>query len=78
MTQPMVDATIPATEGTIRLHSAVGGIESMWIVLRDVLGNATLDESTGLHVPLVRLTPSQARALSDVLRIYADSHRDSR
>lgn len=74
--QPHVDVSIPATSGNIRLQSCSGGLEAVWVRVRDEEGQqVSFDRVTGRHLAApVRLTPSQARALAAVLVAYADSH----
>lgn len=79
MAGPLVDVSVPATHGSVRLHSSTGGLEALWIDLRDEAG-ASLVRDPVTRAPVaapVRLTPTQARALSDLLRRYADSHTDT-
>lgn len=79
MAAPHVDVSSPLHGGSIRLRSASGGLESLWVHLRDESGaEVAYDKATGqwLSAP-VRITPKQARALSDLLRRYADTHRET-
>lgn len=78
MTWAHVDVSVPATHGSIRLHSATSE-ESLWVSVRDPDGAEVIfDHARRAHEQAaVRLTPSQARALSDVLRRYADAHKDT-
>ena len=80
MARPHVDVSAPAFGGSIRLTSASGGLESLWIAVRDAHGNEVIyDRATGQHVSApVRLTPAHARTLAELLTRYADSHRESR
>lgn len=79
MAAPHVDVSMPAFGGSIRLHSASGGLESLWISVRDPQGaEVTYDRATRQHVAApVRLTPADARTLSDLLRRYADTHKET-
>lgn len=74
-----VDVSVPAFGGSVRLRSASGGLESLWIGLHDDAGReVAFDDATRSWRPApVRLTPRDARALSDLLRRYADTHRDT-
>ncbi len=74
-----VDVSVPITHGSVRLHSASGGLESLWIDLRDEHGaEVVFDRATGQHLAAaVRVTPSEARTLADVLLRYAASHHDT-
>jgi hypothetical protein len=76
---PHVDVTVPATGGSVNLRSASGGMEAVWLRVLDEHDRRTsYDRATGEHVAApVRLTPSEARHLADVLRLYADTHRES-
>lgn len=73
---PHVDVTLPATGGTVRLRSASGGLEAVWIGLLDEDGRAVAwDRAQCEYRPApVRLTPREARTLAAVLIAYADSH----
>lgn len=73
-----IDVSVPATGGSIRLHSSSGALEALWIKVRDDEGaQVCFDRATGRHLAAaVRLTPSEARALSDLLRRYADTHAE--
>lgn len=79
MERPHVDHAVSVTGGTVRLHSASGGLESLWIQLRDKDGAAVVrDRATGQHTqPAVRVTPREARALAEALLRYARTHRDT-
>ena len=70
MAAPHVNAVAPAFGGSVRLRSASGGLESLWISLHDDAGRAWRPAP-------VRLTPRDARALSDLLRRYADTHQET-
>lgn len=79
MAAPHLDVSLPATGGSIRLTSASGGLESLWIAVRDEDGAEAV-----FHAPIgqwrgapVRITPREARALSDALRRYADTHKET-
>lgn len=79
MAAPHIDVSLPATGGSVRLTSASGGLESLWIRVRDEDGacavfNSAIGQWRGAPV---RITPREARALSDTLRRYADTHRES-
>lgn len=69
MAAPHVAVTAEITGGSVRLTSASGGLESLWVHLRNDSGDEVIFD---------RVTPSQARALAALLTRYADSHRDSR
>lgn len=79
MTRAHVDVSASITGGSIRLASASGPLEALWLHLRDEDGNrVVLDRATGQHLAAaVRLTPSQARTLADLLTRYADSHEET-
>ena len=79
MAGPLVDVCVPATHGSVRLYSSTGGFEALWVDMRDEAGaSVVVDPVTRERVAApVRLTPTQARALSDVLRRYADTHSDT-
>ncbi len=73
------DVVVPAFGGSVRLRSASGGLESLWIDVRDP-GGATVayDRATGRHLAAaVRLTPNDARALAALLNRYADTHAET-
>lgn len=74
--RPHVDIILPATGGSVSLQSCSGGLEAVWVRLHDEEGQqVAFDRATGQHLAApVRLTPREARKLSDVLRAYADSH----
>ena len=65
--------------GTVRLYSASGGLEAVWIKVVD------LDGAEGsFHPPAarvvgapVRLTPHNARCLAAALNAYADTHAET-
>ena len=79
MARPQVDVTAPLLGGSIRLHTANSTPEALWVRLRDENGyEVTYHRAVGEHVsPAVRVTPSQARALADILTRYADSHTET-
>lgn len=79
MAAPYVDVSVPAFGGSVRLQSASGGLEALWIDVRDPAGaTVAYDRATGRHLSAaVRLTPRDARALSDLLRRYADTHAET-
>jgi hypothetical protein len=79
LARPWVDYAVPVTHGSVRLHSASGGLESLWIDLRDEDGaEVVYDRATGQHTqPAVRVTPREARALAEALLRYARTHRDT-
>ena len=79
MNATYVDVSVPAFGGSVRLRSASGGLESLWIDVRDP-GGATVayDRATGRHLSAaVRLTPNDARALAALLNRYADTHAET-
>jgi len=78
-TAPHVNATVQAFGGQIRLRSASGGLEALWIDLLDDEGSAVVfDKATGRHMqPAVRITPDNARDFAAVLTAYADSHAET-
>lgn len=79
MAAPHVDVSIPATGGSVQLQTCSGGLEALWIRLRDDEGRRVIHEA-GKGPPFaapVRLTPSEARTLSDLLRRYADTHKET-
>ena len=80
MARAHVDASLEIVGGKIRLSSASGGLESLWVTLcTDAGREVVFDPATQQHLSAaVRVTPSQARALADLLTRYADSHKDSR
>ena len=79
MAQPHVDARAAGVGGVVRLTSASGPMEALWIRIVDDDGNAVaFDRATGQHLAAsVRLTPSDARELAALLTRYADTHEDS-
>jgi hypothetical protein len=79
MAAPHLDVSLPVTGGSVRLNSASGGLESLWIHIRDEDGRcAVFNEAIGQwRGAPVRLTPREARALSDLLRRYADTHKET-
>lgn len=74
-----VDVSVPAFGGSVRLRSASGGLEALWIDVRDESGaTVALDRATGRHLAAaVRLTPNDARALAALLNRYADTHAET-
>ncbi len=78
-TSPWVRGSVPAFGGSVQLHSASGGLESVWIKVLDDDGDAVkYHPPVARYVPAaVRLTPSDARALAAALLAYADSHPDT-
>lgn len=79
MGAPHVDVSLPGVCGAVRITSASGPLESLWMRLVDDDGaRVVFDPSTGQHLAAsVRLTPSQARALAALLARYADTHKES-
>lgn len=79
MAAPYVAATVAAFGGSVRLTSASGGMEALWIRLRDDAGDDVIfNRATGRHMqPAVRLTPSDARVLAEHLLRYANAHKDT-
>lgn len=79
MAAPYVDVSVPAFGGSIRLQSASGGLEALWIDVCDPSGaTVAYDRATGRHLSAaVRLTPTEARTFSDLLRRYADTHAET-
>lgn len=76
---PHVDVSLPITGGSVRLHSASGPLEALWVHLRDTDGHdVSLDRATGVHRPAaVRVTPDEAQAVSLLLARYAATHRET-
>ena len=74
-----VDASLPFDFGSVRLQSASGPMESVWLRVLDTDGNAvSLDAATGRHVATsARLTPDDARRLALLLTAYARSHDET-
>ncbi len=78
-TAPHVDGEVAGFGGTVRLYSASGGLEAVWIKVVD------LDGAEGsFHPPAarvvgapVRLTPHNARCLAAALNAYADTHAET-
>lgn len=83
VTDPMnathIDVSVPAFGGSVRLRSASGGLEALWIDVRDESGaTVAYDRATGRHLAAaVRLTPNDARALAALLNRYADTHAET-
>jgi hypothetical protein len=79
MARAHVDVSVTLFGGSLRLHSASGELESLWLHMRDGdLAEVTFDRATGQHRPAaVRVTPDQARVLADVLLRYAASHKET-
>jgi len=73
------EVVVPAFGGSVRLRSASGGLEALWISLRDEGGRAVIfDDATRAWLPAsLRLTPNDARALAALLNRYADTHRET-
>ena len=73
------DVVVPAFGGSVRLRSASGGLEALWISLRDEGGRAVIfDDATRAWLPAsLRLTPNDARALAALLNRYADTHAET-
>jgi hypothetical protein len=73
------EVVVPAFGGSVRLRSASGGLEALWISLRDEGGRAVIfDEATRAWLPAsLRLTPNDARALAALLNRYADTHAET-
>lgn len=78
-TAPHVDAEVAAFGGTVRLLSASGGLESVWIKVLDLDQSAVCyDGARGRFAAApVRLTPHNARCLAAALNAYADSHLET-
>lgn len=76
---PHVDVSLPIVGGFVRLRSASGGLESLWISPHDEQGErVTFDRATGKHLAAsVRITPMHARALAGLLTRYADTHQET-
>lgn len=74
-----VDVTLPIVGGSIRLRSASGGLEALWVHICDEKDQRiALDRATGCWLPAaVRITPTQARDLAALLTRYADTHRET-
>ena len=74
-----IDVSVPAFGGSVRLRSASGGLEALWIDVRDESGaTVAYDRATGRHLAAaVRLTPNDARALAALLNRYADTHAET-
>ena len=77
-TAPHVDGEVAAVGGTVNLYSASGGLEGVWIKVRDN------DDAEGWIAPdgrimgaPVRLTPHSARCLAAALNAYADTHAET-
>ena len=79
MTAPHVDVSAPIHGGSVRLRSASGPMEALWIDLRDPEGREVIfDRATQQHLAAaVRLTPSRARELAELLNSYADTHAET-
>jgi hypothetical protein len=73
------EVVVPAFGGSVRLRSASGGLEALWISLRDEGGRAVIfDDATRAWLPAsLRLTPNDARALAALLNRYADTHAET-
>jgi hypothetical protein len=73
------EVIVPAFGGSVRLRSASGGLEALWISLRDEGGRAVIfDDATRAWLPAsLRLTPNDARALAALLNRYADTHEET-
>ncbi|MDO9020585.1 MAG: hypothetical protein Q8S73_37020 [Deltaproteobacteria bacterium] len=80
MAAPHVDHVVPIHGGSVRLRSASGPMEALWIDLRDPEGREVIfDRATQQHLAAaVRIIPSKARDLAALLNRYADTHEDSR
>ena len=77
-TAPHVDGEVAAVGGTVSIYSASGGLEGVWIKVRDN------DDAEGWIAPdgrimgaPVRLTPHNARCLAAALNAYADTHAET-
>lgn len=66
--RPHVDVSTPSVWGSVRLLSASGGLESIWLKPRD----GDCKDTT-----FAMLTPTDARALAALLVRYADTHRET-
>jgi len=56
MAQPHVDARVAGVGGVVRLTSASGPMEALWIRIVDDDGNAVaFDRATGQHLAAVRV-----------------------
>jgi len=79
MAAPHVVVTVPVFGGSVRLRSASGGLESLWISLHDEAGReVAFDDATrSWRAAPVRLTPNDARELARLLRRYAATHKDT-
>lgn len=75
----VAEVVLPAFGGSVRLRSASGGLEALWMSLHDEAGRKVIfDDATRAWLPAsLRLTPNDARALADLLRRYADTHKDN-
>ncbi len=80
MAAPHVDTSLRGFCGTVRLTSASGPLESLWLrLVNDDDARVVFDPATGQHLAAsVRLTPSDARALAALLTRYADTHAETR
>lgn len=77
-TRPHVDATVTLFEGRVRLHSASGPLESVWVRLLPSYPEEAPTTRSGLELATVgRLTPDDARALAAALNAYADTHAET-
>lgn len=79
MAQPHVDHALSIHGGSVRLRSASGPMEALWIDLRDPEGREVIfDRATQQHLAAaVRLTPAHARELAALLIRYADTHAET-
>mgnify|MGYP006870530717 CR=1 FL=1 len=77
-TRPHIDAVVPFFVGRIRLHSASGPLESVWLRLLPSEGEEVPATRDGRVLATVgRLTPDDARALAAALNAYADTHAET-
>mgnify|MGYP000732857891 CR=1 FL=1 len=79
MTAPHVDVSAPIHGGSVRLRSASGPMEALWIrIVDDDHRRVVFDRATGSWLATAaRLTPSQARELAALLTRYADTHAET-
>lgn len=78
-TAPHVDGEVAGFGGIVRLYSASGGLEAVWIKVVDLDGaEGSFHPPAGRVVGApVRLTPHSARCLAAALNAYADTHAET-
>lgn len=76
---PYIDAEFELFGGKLRLHSASGPLEAMWIQLLSPEDQLVLTLKDGMKVqPAVRITPKQAKQIGKAFLVYAKHHKETK